>query len=150
MKTARHCAVLLFVVAACTALTFADTPGRHPGYLHALSNLRGARAHLGQMGPNEHMDREAHHAIGEIDAAINEFKSAAVEDAKNLNDHPPVNPHMERKERYHRALELLDRARGDAAQEEDDPSARGLRDRALHHVDEARRIVAHLIQQNGY
>src|SRR6202050_5140833 len=44
MKTVRHCAVLVFFVAVCAALTFADEPGRHPAYLHALTDLRHARA----------------------------------------------------------------------------------------------------------
>jgi hypothetical protein len=57
---------------------------------------------------------------------------------------------MERRGRFHRALELLDKAHNDIAREEDDPSVRGLRDRALHHIDEAHRIVDHLIVQNNY
>ena len=32
---------------------------------------------------------------------------------------------------------MLDKAHYDIAHEEDDPSVRGLRDRALHHIDEA-------------
>jgi hypothetical protein len=44
-------------------------------------------------------------------------------------------------------MELLDKAHNDIAREEDDPSVRGLRDRALHHIDEAHRIVDHLVVQ---
>jgi hypothetical protein len=44
-------------------------------------------------------------------------------------------------------MELLDKAHNDIAREEDDPPVRGLRDRALHHIDEAHRIVDHLIVQ---
>ena len=40
MKTLRHCAVLAFLVALCATMTFADEPGRHPAYLHALADLR--------------------------------------------------------------------------------------------------------------
>jgi hypothetical protein len=150
MKTARHCAVLVFVVAICTAMSFADEPGRHPAYLHALTDLRHARAHLGQLAPTEHMDNEEQHAIEEIDKAIGEIKHAAIDDGKDLNDHPPVDSHLDRPGRFHRALELLDKAHNDIAREEDDPSVRGLRDRAIRHIDEAHRIVDHLIRQNRW
>jgi len=150
MKTVRHCAVLAFIVALCAALTFADEPGRHPAYLHALTDLRHARAHLENPALTHHMDKEEEHAIDEIDKAIGEIKNAAIDDGKNLTDHPAVDAGMDRAGRFHRTLELLDKAHNDIAREEDDPSVRGLRDRALHHIDEAHRIVDHLIMQNNY
>jgi hypothetical protein len=150
MKTVRQCAVLVFFLAVCATITFADEPGRHPAYLHALTDLRHARAHLEDLAPTHHMDKEEQHAIAEIDRAIDEIKRASIDDGKNLNDHPPVDAHMERRGRYHSALELLDKAHNDIAREEDDPSVRGLRDRALRHMDEAHRIVDHLIMQTGY
>jgi hypothetical protein len=150
MKTARHCAVIAFVFALCAASAFADEPGRHPAYLHALTDLRHARAHLYNPAPTYHMDKEEQRAIDEIDRAIDEIKRAAIDDGKNLNDHPPVDAGMDRPGRFHRALELLDKAHNDIAREEDDPSVRGLRDRALHHIDEAHRIVDHLIVQAHY
>jgi hypothetical protein len=147
MKTARHCAVLAFIVVFSAALSFADEPGRHPAYLHALTDLRHARAHLENLAPTHHMDKEEQHAMDEIDKAIGEIKNAAIDDGKNVNDHPPVDAGMDRAGRYHRTLELLDKAHNDIAREEDDPAVRGLRDRALHHIDEAHRIVDHLIVQ---
>jgi hypothetical protein len=150
MKTLRHCAVLTLFLAVCTALTLADEPGAHPAYLHALTDLRHARAHLERFTPSEHMEAEQQHAIDEIDKAISEIKRAAIDDGKNLNDHPPIDRHMDYGGRYHRALELLDKAHNDIAREEDDSWARGLRNRALHHIDEAHRIVDHLIVQAHY
>lgn len=150
MKTARRCAVLVFFVAVCATLTFADEPGRHPAYLHALGDLRHARAHLDRMTPAEHVDDEQARAIEEIDKAIREIKDAAINDGKDLNDHPPIDEHMDRRGRFHRALELLDKAHEDVAHKEDDPSVRGLRDRALRHIDEAHRIVEHIIARAGY
>jgi hypothetical protein len=151
MKTARHCALLVCAIALFATLGFAQEPGYHPAYLHALTDLRHARAHLENLAPTHHMDKEEEHAIGEIDKAIEEIKHAAIDDGKNLNDHPPVDAHMDRAGRYHRAMELLDKAHNDIAREEDDPRARGLKDRALHHIDEAHRIVDHLIvQASGY
>ena len=70
--------------------SLADDPGRHPAYLHALTDLRHARAHLENLAPTHHMDKEEEHAIDEIDKAIEEIKRAAIDDGKNLNDHPPV------------------------------------------------------------
>jgi hypothetical protein len=147
MKTVRHCAAILFVVAICSALTLADEPGKHPAYLHALTDLRHARAHLDKVSPSDRIDNEEQRAIDEIDKAIGEIKHASIDDGKNLNDHPPVDAHMDRAGRYHRTLELLDKAHTDIAREEDDPSVRGLRDRALHHIDEAHRIVDHIVMQ---
>lgn len=150
MKTVRHCAVIAFLFALCATLSFADEPGRHPAYLHALTDLRHARAHLERETPSGHVDREEAHAIAEIDKAIAEIKRAAIDDGKNLNDHPPVDAHMDWAGRYHRALELLDSARHDIKEKEDDQFAHGLRHRALEHIDEAHRIVEHLIAQAHY
>jgi hypothetical protein len=150
MKTARHCAAIAFVIALCATLSFADDPGRHPAYLHALADLRHARAHLERETPSAHVDREEAHAIAEIDKAIAEIKHAAIDDGKNLNDHPPVDAHMDWAGRYHRTLELLDSARHDIKEKEDDQFAHGLRHRALEHIDEAHRIVEHLIAQAHY
>ena len=147
MKLARHCTLLVFVVAVCAALSFADEPGRHPAYLHALTDLRHARAHLENLAATHHMDKEEEHAINEIDKAIDEIKRAAIDDGKNLNDHPPVDAGMDRTGRFRRAQELLDKAHNDIAREEDDPSVRGLRNRALQHIDEAHHIVDKLIEQ---
>ncbi len=150
MKLARHCILLAFVVAVCAALSVADEPGRHPAYLHALTDLRMSRAHLENLAATHHMDKEEEHAIGEIDKAIDEIKRAAIDDGKNLNDHPPIDARLDRAGRFQRAQELLDKAHNDIAREEDDPSVRGLRDRALHHIDEAHRIVRKLMEQAAH
>lgn len=149
MKTIRYCAVVTIFLAACAAMTFADEPGRHPAYLHALSDLRDARAHLDRLTPSEHMDGEQEHAIREIDAAIAEIKRAAIDDGKNVADHMAVDSRMGHRGRYHKALELLDRAHHDISEKEDDQFAHGLRHRALQHIDEAHRIVDHLRMQAG-
>jgi hypothetical protein len=149
MKTLRNCAVFVFLLAVCAALTWADEPGKHPAYLHALTDLRHARAHLDRLTPSGRMDDEEQRAIDEIDKAIGGIKRASIDDGKDLNDHPPVDARMQRSGRYHRALELLDNAHNDIAREEDDPSTRGLRNRALHHIDEAHRLVDHLIVQGS-
>src|ERR1700722_1698664 len=86
---------LLSMVAAATvalfaaAPTWADNPGKHPAYLHALSDLRDARAHLEHLS-SDPVDREEEHAIAQIDKAIGEIKRAAIMDDKNTQDHMPV------------------------------------------------------------
>src|ERR1700687_2049537 len=99
------CAVLLL-----SAFAAADTPGAHPAYLHALTDLRHARAHLSVQTPNWRGAADEQRAIGAIDAAIREIQEAAIDDGKNLNDHPPVDERWSRADRLHRAMELLNGA----------------------------------------
>jgi len=44
-------------------------------------------------------------------------------------------------------LELLDKAHNDTAQAEDVPQARGMRDRAVHHIDQAHGTVDDAIRR---
>lgn len=141
MRIARHSALFALFLAACATLALADEPGRHPAYLHALSDLRHARANLDRLTPSDRLNDEEERAIAEIDRALWEIKQAAIDDGKNLNDHPPIDAHAGHRGRYHRAMELLDKAHNDIAREEDDQSVRGLRNRALQHIDEARRVI---------
>ena len=135
-------AALLFVPAYVSAT---PAPGRdHPAYLHALTDLRTARAHLERPGGGELKEQERK-AIHEIDDAIAEIKKAAIDDGKNLNDHPPVDAHIDWPGRLHRALELLDKAHNDVAHEEDNGFAQGLQARALEHIDKAHHHVEEAI-----
>lgn len=141
-KLFRAALPAVLLMAGCA---HADMPGRHPYYLHALSDLRDARAHLERLG-NDRVDHAEEHAIHEIDAAINEIKHAAIDDGKDLYDHMPVDQHLSRTDRFHKAEELLDKAHQDVAQEEDSPELRGLQKRALIHIDEAHHAVGHVIE----
>ncbi len=139
----RLAAIATFGLVA-TSPSWADNPGHHPAYLHALSDLRDARAHLQHMGSEQVIDDELR-AISEIDKAISEVKRAAIEDGKNIEDHMPVDAHLNRTGRFHKALELLDKARRDASGEEDQPNTQGLQLRVIHHIDEAHRAVKHAL-----
>jgi hypothetical protein len=139
-----------FIAAAAVALiasvpSFADTPGHHPAYLHALSDLRDARAHLERF-TNEPVIAEEDHAIEHIDQAIGEIKKAAIMDGKNIGDHVPVDAHLAPRDRFVKALELLDKAQRDVSGEEDQPDTRGLQMRVIHHIDEARHSVRHAME----
>jgi hypothetical protein len=109
----------------------------HPAYLHALADLRNARANLqhGEGDPQVHWDER--HAVETIEAAVREINEAAIRDGKNLEDHPPVDVREPRAGRLHRAQAALRAAREDVSKEEDNAFANGLRVRAIHHIDEA-------------
>jgi hypothetical protein len=111
--------------------------GNHPYYVHALSDLRNARANLERKGGDKQMKWDEHDAIAAIDRAIHDIREAAVDDGKGLEDHPAVDAHEPRVGRLHKALSALQAARADAAKEEDNAFANGLRTRALHDIDEA-------------
>src|SRR5215472_7941016 len=94
----KFLSVLSCLVVAVPLVACADLPGKHPYYLHALSDLRAARW--------------------------------------MLEDRPG---------RLHKALELLRKTKADVAREEDDPAVRGLRDRAVGHIDGAIHATEHAI-----
>jgi len=118
-------------------LASADLPGRHPEYLHALSDLRASRWLLEHRPGDVAVSVNEDVAITEIDRAIGEIKRAAIDDGKDIYDHRGVDLPPDRPGRLHRALDLLRQVHSDVAREEDDPATRGLRDRAVHHIDEA-------------
>lgn len=124
---------------------WADTPGKHPAYLHALADLRDARAHLEHLS-SDPVDNAEEHAIRQIDAAIHDLKVAAIDDGKDIHDHMPVDAHVKRTDRFHKALELLDKAQKDVSHEEDQPDTQGLQARTIHHIEDARRDVRHIIE----
>ncbi len=118
-----------------------EVPGPHPAYLHALTDLRAARHFLNDgwaWGPVKHDDQEA---IREIDAAINEIKRAAIDDGKGLNDPFPIDTSLSPHNRFRKANELLWKVHNDLSRAEDVPESRGLRNRAIGHVDRAHDIV---------
>jgi hypothetical protein len=136
-----HTALACMVLAIAPMAAHADQPGRHPAYLHALTDLRHARAHLERRGGNAEMKWDEKTAIREVDAAIREIKEASIDDGKNLADHPPVDAKLDYKGQLHRALELLHKAEKDCHEEEDNNFARGLQKRALQHIREAVRFT---------
>jgi hypothetical protein len=112
-------------------------PPKHPAYLHALSDLRTARWMLEHRPGDAAVSAHESEAISEIDRAIQELTSAALDDGKNIHSHPPADAPTDYRGRLHKAADLLRKVRSDTYREEDNPSARGLRDRALGHVDAA-------------
>jgi hypothetical protein len=120
-----------------------QVPGPHPAYLHALGDLRAARHYLNDGWAWEPVKRDDNAAIRQIDAAIREIKMASIDDGKGDRDGFAMDPHLGPHDRFRKANELLAEAHSDLARAEDVPQSRGLRDRALMHVDQAHRIVDH-------
>lgn len=137
---------VLIGILICAQLSFADIKGNHPYYLHALTDLRFARANLDKLTPSDYIDNREVQAIAEIDAAIREIKRASIDDGKNLQDHPAIDVHLQKVGRYRKALEVLDKARQDVRFDEDNNFANGLKWRALKHIAEAQRLVREIIR----
>lgn len=150
MKTLFRFAMLAaaFAFLMPFAASNANAQNRHPAYIHALADLRDARAHLQHRPDGSPIHVEEKNAIEEINHAIDEIKKAAIDDGKNIDQHEPVDAHLPWSGHLHQARDLLDKAHHDVAQEEDNPTTRGLQarvlqhiDRAHHHVDEALAIA---------
>ena len=137
-------AAAIACAAAAPMAAHAQWWSQHPAYLHAMSNLRTAywlEAHREPADPAQSADEG--NALREIRAAYKELKDAALVDDKDIDDQPPANfTYGDHAGRLHRALDLLHDAHDQIAKEEDNPSARGLRDRAAHHIDDAGRFTA--------
>jgi hypothetical protein len=132
----KHSSLLLAVLALAGATASAtDLPGRHPAYLHALTDLRDARWQLEHRPGDAAVSGQEDVAITEIDRAIGEAKKAAAEDGKNLADHPHEDAGVDHAGRLHRAVELLHKAHDDVHAEEDNPETRELRHRVDEHID---------------
>jgi len=131
------------LITACVAappprpIYVAQAGPAHPAYLHALTDLRSARWLIEHRPSDWAQTNDEVEAVHQIDAAINDIKQAAIDDGKNLNDHPPTDAHFDNRGRIHEALRLLRQARSDVAREEDNGYAHGLRDRAVGHIDGA-------------
>jgi len=137
MSLKHKLAVCALLGLAAPLAAFADLPGKHPYYLHALSDLRAARWMLEHRPGDAAVSGQEDVGITEIDKAIGEIKRAAIDDGKDVHDHPKVDVPSDHPGRLHKALELLRKVHSDVAREEDDPMTKGLRNRAVGHIDEA-------------
>jgi hypothetical protein len=131
-------APLVLAATGCVVATPPPPPApHHPAYLHALTDLRDARWNLEHRPGDAAVSTQEDVAIVEIDRAINDAKAAAMEDGKNIYQHPPEDARYDRRGRLHRADELLRKARQDVAQGEANPQAVELRNRVIGHIDVA-------------
>jgi hypothetical protein len=128
-------APLLLAATGCVVAPPPPPQAHHPAYLHALTDLRDARWNLEHRPGDAAVSTQEDVAIVETDRAINEAKTAAMEDGKNVYQHPAEDARIARPGRLHRAAELLRKARQDVGQAESNGQAVELRNRVLGHVD---------------
>jgi hypothetical protein len=128
--------IAMGMIALVASPAMAETPGRHPHYLHARSDLRTAQLLL-RVHDEPNVMAHIHAVDGEIDAAVREIDHAAVLDHKDMDDHPRIDTRLDRPGRFRRAMALLASARRDIGMEEDNPRAIGWRDVAFRHIDMA-------------
>jgi hypothetical protein len=133
-------AAFAFVLTTSCSATVKTSRADHPYYLHALSDLRAARWMIEHRPGNWEQTTDEMEAVRQIDAAIGEIKKAAIDDGKNLGDHPPVDEANEHNGRLHVSVDFLKKARQDIGHDEDNIFAEGLQARAYNHIDAA--IVA--------
>jgi hypothetical protein len=145
MKKTLVLAGLLLASLAPLSSMAEEMRGEHPAYVHALSDLRAARWLIAHRAGDAVVADDEAQAIARIDESIQEIKHAAIDDGKDINDHPDVDAKLERKGRLHKAIELLKKVRKDLEQPEDNSSMRELQKRSLHHVDEAIKATHHVI-----
>ena len=127
-------------------------PPQHPAYLHALSDLRDARWNLEHRPGDAAVSAQEDVAIVEVDRAIADAKTAAMEDGKNVYQHPPEDAKIDRRGRLHHADELLHKARKDVAEGESNGAAVELRNRVIGHIDlaiQATQRAIHIIEQGA-
>jgi hypothetical protein len=136
----RRFKLLTATAFALLALVFLASPipshAQEPRYLHALSNLRQARAWL-QFDHNPNSADARHHAVDEIDAAIKEVKMAAHDDGRDTNFTPPPDARAEGGGPSRSAQRLLEEASDDIKFGRDNPENAGLQVRARQHITEA-------------
>jgi hypothetical protein len=137
-------AVFVMAVAFGLGADAKPVPERHGAYLHALADLRYARAYLAHPDSGELKDPEKN-AIDEIDQAIGELRAASIDDGKNIDDHPGLDSRLRWIGRLNKAASLLDKAHDETAKEEDDAAAQGLQGRVLGHIGKAHKHVEEAI-----
>jgi hypothetical protein len=131
------------ILALGLALAFAptgarsDTPGRHPLYIHARSDMRAAQLFMRLPEADPKVSWRLHQADLEIEAGIKELDRAAIIDRKDVEDNPHIDVVADRPGRFHKIVDLLRGARRDLAHEEDNPNAVGWRDLAFKRIDNA-------------
>jgi hypothetical protein len=126
------------VLAAQPAM--ADIPGPHPGYVHALNDLRYAHWLL-QFPAEYNVTAQERAAEGFIDRAYADVRRAGIDDGKDIATQMPVDANLSHRDRLVRALESLQSAHRDINGWESDPYARGPRNAADGDIDAA---IAHV------
>jgi hypothetical protein len=142
--------LVLALVSVAPQVASADQPGKHPAYLHALTDLRAARYNLRHRKGDADMKWEEGKAIADVDAAIASIKEASIDDGKNIDDHPADDAKVpDYAGRLHKALDNLKSAHEDINKEEDNDYAKHLKKRALENISSAERRTREALCNSG-
>ncbi len=114
----------------------------HPSYFRAFDDLTAARHYLNDGWSYAPVRTDTMAAVREIDGALQEIKSAAIEKGRgrDLADTSRPDLRISPHDRVRKAQELLAAAHQQMAQE-NVPSERDLEHRITDHIDSARNIV---------
>jgi len=136
MRAQYVLALAVFAFAASSAQ--AQWWQHHPGYLHAMSDLRTAYWLLEHRGTNDpDLYRAERDAMRDVRAAYQELKNASIIDDKDIDDQPPAQlVSYDHRDRLTKALVLMREARTDISSEETDPEARRFRSAAINHIND--------------
>jgi len=119
----------------------ADTPGPHPFYLHARSDLRVAERIMATIHEEPNVMRDLAAASDRVRQAIKLLDEAAVIDRKDFDDNPRIDAYPDRAGRFRAAYRMLEAAKRDLNQAEANLSAVGWRNAAIAKVNEAEALV---------
>jgi len=142
----KRTASLLLLSLLAAGPVLADEYGRHPMYLHALTDLRTAQWEVDHRRPEDgaiSADESIVH--DEIGAAIHDLERAAWQDGKGSDWQPPPDVGLKRDGRLHAAIDLMRKAESDVARQEDDPRSRPFQQHGLEHLQAALEAAHHAI-----
>ena len=147
MRIWKNLGIAVCALAALAIFTTRPAQAQEPHYLRALSELRTARDYI-QFDKGRPHGGERHHAVEEINKAIEEIKHAAWDDGKNTQFAPPDHGVTSGWAPIHQAARWMASARGHVAEGVDNPQNTGLRDRIIFHIDDAMRTL-NVLEQAG-
>jgi hypothetical protein len=131
----------LLLTGASTRLS-AQVSGVHPGYEHAIRDLREADGLLQHPYPQDaQLSGQIAH---EVEEAIGALKTASHIDDKSLSGVPPEKS-LDREGRYRKVQQLLNDARGEVRNPESDPHAESARNHGIQHIDSALNMVGKIV-----
>jgi len=147
IRTSTPLAVSLALATLLSAFgaSAASVPGHHAAFLHALSDLRHAQWNLTHRPGDAAVNEQERIAAAETERAISEVMQAAGDNGENVAQQEPVDATLDERGALHHAQDLLEQARQDVSQQEDNPQARRLRHRAIEHIDRALQATRHAI-----
>jgi len=128
----------------CCLLLGAVAQEKRPHYMHALADVRYARAWLYAPGSTSALGAE-HEAIEHINKAMRDIQRALADDGKEPGALPPTDANLKHKDRLAKAVALLQSAVKDLRGEERDKAARDRQRSASRHVEEALRATRQAI-----